>query len=111
MIIEVKSRSIAEGISAPLSKARDFRREFAKGELGRRAFERVARKEECEIERCSNNGTQTLDFDILGVPEQLLVCGIEHRASAAKMIEEDLVKRKSSTVFGKNGFGRTCSTQ
>lgn len=106
MSVEVRHHSITEGVKVSLSQAKEERRGFGRGRLGRAAFRMVAKGRECGLNNCLEKGTQTLDFDVLGSAEQLPVCSPEHRALLEERIEQDLNRIGRSTVFGRNGFGR-----
>lgn len=94
--------------------------EFGGGKLGKSAYSYLIYSEEgCgritsrdPLKFCGNEPTQTLDFDILGGAEHILVCGEECFVATDIEINRELKSQgRSGTAVGKNGRGRESWTR
>lgn len=86
-----------------MSKKGIERENFGPGLAGERAFNLIKIESSCQ--ECGGEATHTLDFDVLGDLEQILVCD-KCLPEVERKVREDLAKIGRLSNFGVNGRGR-----
>lgn len=92
-----------------------IRRYFGTGCLGQRVFGYVTRESRCEgykttpegeMVKCEEKAVGSLDFDVGGVGDIVLVCSEDCFRAAEEKIIKQTNEQYRPTVIGINGFGR-----
>jgi len=89
------------------------REDFGNGRFGEHCFNLIMSGIACEAivgpdgQRCKKQATGTTDFDVLGDPTILGHCSEAHHQAIMSAVRNELEHSGRSTVFGRNGFGRS----